>query len=170
MTRPTPCAYQAVALLQAAPAARAGCDVEHAGRTFEEQGRGAAAFQRIPGGTGRRRQSRRGRVGHGVRRAHACRPRMTTAPPKLSRLTLTPSRPAAYHQLGQRRPRIGDIAKQIAERKVVEGRRLQRERLRRCVDQVHLPAEAATGLVSAASIAIVLALDNLNDRLSRWRG
>jgi len=29
---------------------------------------------------------------------------------------------------------------------------------------------AATGLVSAASIAIVLALDNLNDRLSRWRG
>jgi ABC-type nitrate/sulfonate/bicarbonate transport system permease component len=29
---------------------------------------------------------------------------------------------------------------------------------------------AATGLVSAASIAIVLALDRLNDRLSHWRG
>jgi NitT/TauT family transport system permease protein len=29
---------------------------------------------------------------------------------------------------------------------------------------------AATGLVSAASIAIVLALDHLNDRLSHWRG
>jgi len=29
---------------------------------------------------------------------------------------------------------------------------------------------AATALVSAASIAIVLALDHLNDRLSRWRG
>jgi ABC-type nitrate/sulfonate/bicarbonate transport system permease component len=29
---------------------------------------------------------------------------------------------------------------------------------------------AATALVSAASIAIVLALDALNDRLSRWRG
>ena len=29
---------------------------------------------------------------------------------------------------------------------------------------------AATGLVSAASIAIVLALDALNERLSRWRG
>jgi len=29
---------------------------------------------------------------------------------------------------------------------------------------------AATALVSAASIAIVLALDHLNDKLSRWRG
>ncbi|PYN43516.1 MAG: hypothetical protein DMD95_13325 [Candidatus Rokuibacteriota bacterium] len=29
---------------------------------------------------------------------------------------------------------------------------------------------AATGLVSAASIAIVLALDHLNDKLSHWRG
>ena len=29
---------------------------------------------------------------------------------------------------------------------------------------------AATALVSAASIAIVLALDHVNDRLSRWRG
>jgi ABC-type nitrate/sulfonate/bicarbonate transport system permease component len=29
---------------------------------------------------------------------------------------------------------------------------------------------AATALVSAASIAIVVALDHLNDRLSRWRG
>jgi NitT/TauT family transport system permease protein len=29
---------------------------------------------------------------------------------------------------------------------------------------------AATGLVSAASIAIVVALDRLNDRLSNWRG
>jgi ABC-type uncharacterized transport system YnjBCD ATPase subunit len=29
---------------------------------------------------------------------------------------------------------------------------------------------AATGIVSAASIAIVLALDHLNDRLSHWRG
>lgn len=29
---------------------------------------------------------------------------------------------------------------------------------------------AATGLVSVASIAIVLALDHLNDKLSRWRG
>ena len=29
---------------------------------------------------------------------------------------------------------------------------------------------AATGLVSAASIAIVLALDHLNEKLSRWRG
>jgi ABC-type nitrate/sulfonate/bicarbonate transport system permease component len=29
---------------------------------------------------------------------------------------------------------------------------------------------AATGLVSAASIAIVLALDHVNERLSRWRG
>jgi hypothetical protein len=28
---------------------------------------------------------------------------------------------------------------------------------------------AATGLVSAASIAIVLALDHLNDKLSHWR-
>jgi prenyltransferase beta subunit len=29
---------------------------------------------------------------------------------------------------------------------------------------------AATALVSAASIAIVLALDGINERLSRWRG
>ena len=29
---------------------------------------------------------------------------------------------------------------------------------------------AATGLVSAASIAIVLALDHVSERLSRWRG
>ena len=29
---------------------------------------------------------------------------------------------------------------------------------------------AATALVSVASIAIVLALDHVNDRLSRWRG
>ena len=29
---------------------------------------------------------------------------------------------------------------------------------------------AATALVSVASIAIVLSLDALNDRLSRWRG
>jgi hypothetical protein len=29
---------------------------------------------------------------------------------------------------------------------------------------------AATGLVSAASIAIVLALDAVSERLSRWRG
>ncbi len=32
------------------------------------------------------------------------------------------------------------------------------------------PLFAATALVSAASIAIVLALDHLNERLSRWRG
>jgi ABC-type nitrate/sulfonate/bicarbonate transport system permease component len=29
---------------------------------------------------------------------------------------------------------------------------------------------AATALVSAASIAIVLSLDTVNDRLSHWRG
>jgi ABC-type nitrate/sulfonate/bicarbonate transport system permease component len=29
---------------------------------------------------------------------------------------------------------------------------------------------AATGLVSIASIAIVLALDHLNEKMSRWRG
>jgi len=29
---------------------------------------------------------------------------------------------------------------------------------------------AATALVSAVSIAIVLALDGINERLSRWRG
>ena len=97
------------------------------------------------------RRPRASRAGAGGRRAAAPRgrrgPRAGERDPRDAELERGDDAARTHHarELGQRRPRVGDVAKQIGQREVVEGLRSERERLRRRIDQLDRVAEATVG-------------------------